>query len=81
MASITPDQIKQRLSEILPGLPEDPSVDLLESQVLDSYSIIEVVDLLEQAFSVRFGPTDLSFDNLMTLTAMAVTVNRLREGA
>jgi len=81
MASVTPDQIRHRIAEILPDLPVDPTINLLESQALDSYSIIEVVDLLEQAFAVRFGPTDLSFDNLMTLSAMAATVNRLRDAA
>ena len=35
--------------------------------------------MLERGFAVQFGPTDLSFDNLLTLTAMARTVTRLRE--
>lgn len=79
MASITPEQIHLCISDILPGLSSDPTINLLESQLIDSYSIIEVVDVLERGFAVQFGPTDLSFDNLLTLTAMARTVTRLRE--
>jgi acyl carrier protein len=81
MTGVTPDQVHRHIVEILPDLPDDPTINLLESQLIDSYSIIEIVDLLEQTFSVRFGPTDLSFDNLITLTAMAETVNRLRNPA
>ncbi|MBM3546837.1 MAG: hypothetical protein FJX54_07780 [Alphaproteobacteria bacterium] len=81
MSSVTPDEIRLRIAGILPGLPVDPTVNLLESQMIDSYSIIEVVDLLEQAFAVRFGPTDLSFENLTSLAAMAATVSRLRDAA
>jgi acyl carrier protein len=75
---VTSDDISRCVASLIPDLPQDPSHNLVDGQLLDSYSIIELVDRLETHFAVRFGPDDLTFDNLMSVEAMASTVNRLR---
>ena len=56
------------------GLQDD--TDLLESGVLDSFGILELVAFLEETFGVSLDPADLPADTFRTLGQIAEAVRR-----
>lgn len=62
------------------GLNEvDPEQMLFESGLIDSFSMVELIAFLEKKFLVRFGPTDLTKENLDTVSLIAQLVIRKRQ--
>jgi acyl carrier protein len=54
----------------------DVHASLVDSGVLDSTGVMEVVDFLEETFSITIEPEDLTVDNLDSVDRLA----RLVEG-
>jgi acyl carrier protein len=54
----------------------DAHASLVDSGVLDSTGVMEVVDFLEETFSITIEPEDLTVDNLDSVDRLA----RLVEG-
>ena len=56
----------------------DEATELVRSQVIDSYGIVEVIDFLEQTFSIRFPDEEIMPENFHTVAAIADCVARIR---
>lgn len=54
--------------------------ELLDSGLLDSLGVIELLMLIEQEFGITVAPDDLELENFRTITAIAELV-RARAGA
>ena len=72
------DTIRLCIQKIVPNLPEDSSVDLFSSGIIDSLIVLNVMMSLEEEFSVSFEPGDLEAANLRSLDRMAETVGRIK---
>jgi len=51
--------------------------DLLESGVIDSLGVLDLVNFLQQEFSVLVDDEDLTPDNFKSIESMAVFVERI----
>lgn len=58
-------------------LSDDDS--LLDRGIIDSMGVIELVSFLEQEFGIQVGDTDITEENLGSLTAIARYVGSKRE--
>lgn len=56
--------------------PLDPSMDLLEAQILDSFNVVQLAMFLQQRFQIELEGEDLVRSNLSTLAAIAALVDR-----
>jgi len=52
----------------------DPEVDLLESHILDSFSIVQMALFIQERFQVDLDAEDLVRANLSRLSAMAAMI-------
>jgi len=75
-------QIRNRiLSGSLNGKKADRITDdtpLLSSGILDSISMMELIDFLEETFQVEFQPRELKRDSFETISIMAELIARKR---
>jgi methoxymalonate biosynthesis acyl carrier protein len=67
-----------RLVDARPLADDD---DLIDSGVLDSLALVELIDHLETSFAVVVAGADLDADNFESITSIAALVRRLRAGA
>ena len=58
--------------------PLDETTELVRSQVIDSYGIVEMIDFLEHTFSIRFPDEEITPENFYTVAAIADCVTRIR---
>ena len=58
-----------------------PDLDLLEEQILDSFSIVQVALFLQDEFGVELEADDLQQENLATVNRMLELVERKRAEA
>lgn len=56
--------------------PLPPDLDLLESRVLDSFSIVQVATFIQESFGIELEPEDLVRANLSRLSSMVSLVER-----
>ena len=56
----------------------DPDLDLLEKQILDSFSIVQWAMFIQEHFQVEFEAEDLTRDNLASLSRALALVNSKR---
>lgn len=54
----------------------DPNVDLLESRILDSFSIVQMAVFIQERFEVELDADDLVRANLSRLSAMVAMIDR-----
>ena len=80
MPSNTLIQLKHLLLSLLPNEPIESTTSLFASGMLDSIALIEVVELIEKHWSIRFGWTDVTLDNLDSLEKMSSFIERKLEG-
>jgi acyl carrier protein len=59
----------------------DPDADLLESNILDSFSIVQVAVFIQERFGVELEAEDLTRANLATLSSMVALIDRRRGAA
>jgi len=55
-----------------------PDVDLLDEQILDSFSIVQVAMFIQEEFGIELEAEDLNRENLATLNNMFTLVNSRR---
>ena len=70
-------------SELLYGEDEgalDATTPLISSKVLDSISVVKLVEVLEREFEIRLKPHEMDEDHLNTLDQIAELVQRRRAG-
>lgn len=71
------DDVYTVLKPHFPGIPMDPSIDLIANHYLDSMSVVEILGLLESAFHVAVPDEFLDVDHFRTLSEMAATFSEL----
>lgn len=54
----------------------DPDADLLESQILDSFSIVQMAVFIQERFQLELEAEDLVRANLSKLSTMAAMIER-----
>ena len=77
--------MKEKIIEIivkLTGVEEvkvNPTIDLLENDILDSLSFIELIEFLEEEFAVEIQPTLVSPDTWRSVEKIEALINSLQE--
>jgi len=56
-------------------------IDYFEVQWIDSLAVIELIEAIEQKFSVRFSETNFTDRRFSTLSGLATIIGELRGGA
>jgi acyl carrier protein len=56
--------------------PIDPDVDLLDANILDSFSIVQLAVFIQEEFGVELEPEDFARDNLATLSGMLALIDK-----
>ena len=77
--------VQRQIEEIIDQLKQDDGVvvglrvDLFESGVLDSFRMLEYISELERVFGITISNDDLIPQNLWTIEATALLVERYLE--
>jgi acyl carrier protein len=58
--------------------PLEPTMDLLEEKILDSFSIVQMAVFIQDKFEVELDANDLVRENLSTLSRMVDLINKRR---
>jgi D-alanine--poly(phosphoribitol) ligase subunit 2 len=72
------DQIGELVRTTLGVHPPGPDVDLIETGLIDSLSLVTLIAELETAFDVRFPLESFDVEDFRTLDRMAAVVNANR---
>lgn len=73
------EKILSILKEIKPECDFENCSDFIEADYLDSYDVIELVDLLEQEFSVKINGLDILPENFCNLDRIEGTIKKSSE--
>lgn len=81
MSSETVDRVGGILARTL-GVPApEPGTDLVESGLLDSLALVELLVAVEQDFGITFAAEELSIERFRSLAALAELVDEHRAEA
>jgi acyl carrier protein len=67
-------KLQKAIAEEILNLPQkkiDPNEPLISSGLIDSFSLVDLAMLVEDAFNVRIEDTELNTDTFDTLTQLA----------
>lgn len=70
------DKIYKMLSEIKPECDFEASDDYIEDGLLDSFDIISLISMLEEAFSIEIDGLDIVPENFLNVNAIKSLVNK-----
>ncbi len=73
------DEILEILGEVKPGVNFEGETDLVESGILDSMTIIQLVARLTDEFDIEITPLDLVPENFNSVEAIKALVDRLAD--
>ena len=59
------------------NLRENIDIDLLENEVLDSLSFVELITILEEEFNIEIQPTQVDGDTWRSINKISQLVNKL----
>jgi acyl carrier protein len=69
----------EEILEILKNISNIPNLTtnqlLLDEGIIDSLSTIELINILEEKFTINIGPDDLNHFNFNTISAISNLVN------
>lgn len=68
-----------KLNEVRPDVDFEKENKLIDGGILDSFDIISIVGLLDEAFDIEIDVDDLEAENFNTVDAMLKLINRLKE--
>lgn len=54
----------------------DPNVDLLDANILDSFSIVQLAVFVQEQFDVEFEAEDFARANLATLSSIVALIDK-----
>ena len=77
-ADETVNRIESLLREVLAITPDGIDEDLIESGLLDSMALVELLHAIEQEFAVELPLEDLDVDLLRSVRGIASYVSKLR---
>lgn len=75
------DEIKQKILNLLKEkksdvtISEDTSVDLLDSGIIDSFDIVDLIGSLEEIFGIEVDGDDIIPENFKSVDAIAKLVS------
>ena len=78
-ATLSLDAVRRLTQRIVPAVPDDEGAELLESGIIDSFSLVEIVAALEEALGQEFGPDEMraeNFRNLGTIWTLVQSMQR-----
>jgi acyl carrier protein len=73
--TVSYDQITRLLSEKVHIVPPSLEADLLESGLLDSLTLVELMSSLEEQFGIHISFDDIEIDNFRSVKNIAEFVN------
>src|SRR5829696_2457008 len=79
-ADETVNRIERLLREVLAITPDGIDEDLIESGLLDSMALVELLFAIEQEFAVELPLEDLDVERLRSVRGIASYVSKLRAG-
>jgi D-alanine--poly(phosphoribitol) ligase subunit 2 len=59
----------------------DPEADLLETNILDSFSIVQLAMFIQERFGIELEAEDLTRDNLATLANIVALIDKRKAAA
>ena len=59
----------------------DPEADLLDANILDSFSIVQLAMFIQERFDVELDAEDLTRANLTTLTNIVALIDKRKAAA
>ena len=65
------DYIKNELHSSTPNLDIEPDDDLLSAGLVDSIGMMRLIQYIEEQFSIKVAPQDMTIENFITVDAMA----------
>lgn len=72
-------QILAFIAENYPlGAGVDTETELVRSEIIDSYGIVQMIEFLEGTFKIDFPDDEITPDNFRTAVAIASCVDRIR---
>jgi len=75
---VTLDRTSERLRDILANTlgttAPDPDTDLVQSGLLDSLALVELLVAVEQEFAITFSPEELEIESFRSLKALTELV-------
>lgn len=77
----TAERLRDILAHTLGTAPPDPETDLVESNLLDSLALVELLVAVEQEFSITFSPDELEIERFRSLKALAELVDAHGSGS
>jgi methoxymalonate biosynthesis acyl carrier protein len=82
---VTRDETAARLRDILAGTlgsaVSDLDTDLVQSGLLDSLALVELLVAVEQEFSITFAPDELEIERFRSVRTLAELVDSHRSRA
>ena len=69
--TVTPEAVRNIVTRIVPALPESDDAELLFSGVIDSLTLMEIAEMLEEDLQISLTPADMKADNFASIRAMA----------
>jgi acyl carrier protein len=69
------------LTAVNPEIFDAPDADLIETGILDSLDVMNLVAMLEQSYDIDFDPDDISPENFASAEAIWAVVQRTLTGA
>lgn len=60
------------------GRSIDAQTELVRSEIIDSFGIVQMLQFLEESFGVRIPDEDIRPDNFRTVTAIADCIARIK---
>ena len=73
------DELLEILKEIDPSVDYETEDQLVDGEILDSFSIITLISNLSEAFDIEIGPEYLVPENFNSAKAMWNMIQRIQE--
>lgn len=67
------------LRDIEPDVNYETCQDLIDGRILDSFSILELIAQLEETFSIRVSPGEITAENFNSAQAIWNMIERLEK--
>lgn len=67
------------LADMPIGLNVDANTSLFSAQLLDSITLVELIAFLEDTFSIKVRPMEISLDNFDSVSRILAYIDRKRD--
>ena len=73
------DKILEILNEVRPDIDFENETDLVSSNILESFDIVQIVAELSDEFDIEISPKELVAENFNSLEAIEELIERLQD--